>query len=215
MEEVPYDVLKETLLYLQLPDLLNICQTEIHVYNVCKSDNFWLQYLIFNYQNVPVHVFKGAKNNYSGYKQIATQMYNGSVIFLDNGLIIPVKNDSNKILIYTTVSFDQTFEDLFVQIESEIPGISMITLMEKPRSWKIFIDKYYKDDRGFVRSKPDFQFNIIYFSASLFVPGDNYRTPLKADVPMNNISPEEPDYPDPNIDITKINSIIIRFNNYP
>jgi hypothetical protein len=49
MQFVPLDMYKSVLVMLDMPDLLNICQTNIYASTICDDDNFWYEYIVYNY----------------------------------------------------------------------------------------------------------------------------------------------------------------------
>jgi hypothetical protein len=108
MEDIPLDVVKDTLLLLDVGDLLRMCQTNIDIYYICESDEFWFQYLINKNQDIPIDIIRSLRNEYTGYKQM--------VIELHKGTVVPIVNSSSHIIGHKIVNYNKSFNDNFLQM---------------------------------------------------------------------------------------------------
>jgi hypothetical protein len=63
--DVPMEIYQETLYYLPLATVLNMCEVNKYSYQVCHSDNFWKEYTVRNY---PEYIDK--YNHYLSVKEL-------------------------------------------------------------------------------------------------------------------------------------------------
>jgi hypothetical protein len=186
MEDIPLDVVKDTLLLLDLGDLLHICQSNVSLYNICQSDEFWFQYIISKHQGIPVNVIRTLRNEHTGYKQIAIE--------LDNGIVVPVVDSNSDLIGYKIVNYNKSFNDNFFQmiINASNTG-NYITL--KGVDWMIYTplryaEPNYLDNPGRIVSKyqPTDVYSMPVISPE--VASGYSRFGIPKDIPMKNISKE-------------------------
>jgi hypothetical protein len=183
MDDVPLDVVKYTLLLLNVRDLLQICQVDMRLYNICRSDEFWFQYVISKHQNMPINIIRELKKEHTGYKQIAIE--------LDRGIVAPVVNRSLEPISYKIVNYNKSFNDNFLQMVVDASHInSCVTL--NGRNWTIFINIRYANqnypyDPLFMipRYQPTYIYTMPVILSDVIVGGSMYKIPHN--IPMKNI----------------------------
>jgi hypothetical protein len=128
MEDIPLDVVKDTLLLLNVGDLLHICQSDMRLYNICQSDEFWFQYLINKHKDIPIDVIRTLRNEYIGYKQMAME--------LDDGIVVKVLNSFHEHIGYKIVNYNKSFNDNFLRMVQDASNINNVTIL-KGKNWQI------------------------------------------------------------------------------
>jgi hypothetical protein len=168
MEDIPLDVVKDTLFLLNVGDLLHICQSDMRLYNICQSDEFWFQYLINKYQDIPIDVIRSFRDEHTGYKQIAME--------LDDGIVVKVFNYGHKLIGHKIVNYNKSFNENFLQMVLDAANSNKHTIL-KGKNWVIFTPLSYEDPTD------------IYDRSAVFpeveVGSDRYEIPKH--IPLKNM----------------------------
>jgi hypothetical protein len=187
MEDVPLDVMKETLFLLDISDLLHMCQTDFHIYNICNSDEFLFQYLINKRKDIPIDIIRSLRNDYIGYKQLSIELANGAVIPI-------IINNKSDIFGYKIVDYSKSFNDNFFQMAFDAwKSDKHINLISE--NWTIYVNILFRSPDYFrtplrIVSKfvPTGEYSIPVISAEISL--DGFRFGIPTDIPMKNISKE-------------------------
>jgi hypothetical protein len=192
MEFVPYDVLKDALFYLSVPQIMKLCQSQTYLYHICGLDNFWLEYLQINYKNISLTTLKDIRTKYTGYKQIAIKMHDREAIPFHDGMLVPIFDNKWNILGYAILNFKESLTDLFLKIERQLSGIDTSTIWLKGRNSTTYIYKRYissypaMSKTRYYSSTPEHNIPAIFATMNEF--GSDYE--IKTNIPIDNIQRE-------------------------
>ena len=73
---LPLDMIRKTLYDLSVTEILSICSTDKNIQIICEDDNFWRDYILYNYKSQP---WKQLAKSY-GREKIITVMYQDNIL---------------------------------------------------------------------------------------------------------------------------------------